>query len=395
MPEEKDLIILSDDLTGACDVAASFASPEIPISVYMDSLPQGNTEQLFVLNTQTRRLTQWKGRKKMKKISAAFKDKRIIFFKIDSSLRGPVGALIEGILRSVGKRSIVLMPAKPAIGKTVKDGMLFEKDRQIHSASDRSDPLLPPGDSSIHSIIGTTTNIEIPVYNAESDAEIEELVNRTINSDRVLYAGSLGIADALAKKIGTKRENKNQGTFYGPSKYGKSPGFQASGGKVLVISGSNYEKTLLQLSNAATHFQKRIMRVFPSGNNSVIEHLDYNTPLLLLHAVLQEQTNLGFDKLIKRTAFTLARIIENYQPQGIGIIGGETAYSIFCQIGVTRLAVFGRLSEVMPAGEMRDGILKGVPFVTKGGSVGDDNNIIKMVRYLQQVKSGKKVGSLI
>jgi uncharacterized protein YgbK (DUF1537 family) len=55
-----DLGILADDLTGACDAAAAFASRVGPVSVILDPPPGGSAAAgpgLVVLNTQSRLLS--------------------------------------------------------------------------------------------------------------------------------------------------------------------------------------------------------------------------------------------------------------------------------------------------------------------------------------------------
>jgi uncharacterized protein YgbK (DUF1537 family) len=79
----------------------------------------------------------------------------------------------------------------------------------------------------------------------------------------------------------------------------------------------------------------------------------------------------------------LGPLLERLNPDGLGIIGGETAYHVLRRLGVSRLQVVGRRNEVISCGTAWDGLLRNRPFAMKGGSVGPDDAVIMMVAYLR------------
>ena len=79
----------------------------------------------------------------------------------------------------------------------------------------------------------------------------------------------------------------------------------------------------------------------------------------------------------------LGPLLERLDPDGLGIIGGETAYHVLRRLGVSRLQVVGRRNEVISCGTAWDGLLRNRPFAMKGGSVGPDDAVIMMVAYLR------------
>ena len=79
-------------------------------------------------------------------------------------------------------------------------------------------------------------------------------------------------------------------------------------------------------------------------------------------------------------------LIKEFAVDGIGIVGGETANSIFKAIGASDLNVCGRIADVVSYGIIPEGLMENRPFATKGGSVGTDNALVRMIEYLMEGK---------
>ena len=75
-------------------------------------------------------------------MGTALAGKRIVFKKIDTGLRGPIGAelagLLEGLRNSGNDWSCVVAPAAPSIGRTTRDGMQYENGTPIDEARYRT-----------------------------------------------------------------------------------------------------------------------------------------------------------------------------------------------------------------------------------------------------------------
>jgi len=79
----------------------------------------------------------------------------------------------------------------------------------------------------------------------------------------------------------------------------------------------------------------------------------------------------------------VSEMIREIKPDGLGIIGGETTFHLLRSLGTTRMDVYGRIGEVMTCGILYDGFLTGCRFVTKGGSVGSTDAVIRMIHHLK------------
>lgn len=67
----------------------------------------------------------------------------LLFKKIDSTLRGPIGAELQVLLTAFPGRRILLCPANPFTGRTVRGGVLHVQGVPLHLTEFRNDPLAP------------------------------------------------------------------------------------------------------------------------------------------------------------------------------------------------------------------------------------------------------------
>ena len=369
MIDVNELGILADDLTGACDTAAVFASRNVPVKVVMDTNEYKDAAKIItVINTQSRISDPDESRDKARRAGVVLKNKKVILKKIDSSLRGRVPEEINGLLETSGSRRTVLLPAIPSIGKTVKNRKIYDNGIPIHKKEYAEDPLNPIISSSIRDILSEELSSRVEIWDAEEQRDIETAVNLTLQDEPVLYIGSLGIAEALSGRVLCASHKKV---------------LIKKCGKCLIVSGSAYSKTMEQMKRAESGFRikKQTVSLDMSGNNPISP--EYSGPLLLINLEVGLMNKKNPLEIREQAGKILLEIINIYQPDGIGIIGGETAYAVLMECKVKELRVKGRISEVMPYGIIKGGILTDSVFVTKGGSVGEENSIIQMIDFLR------------
>lgn len=145
------MIILADDLTGACDVGAEFLRNNWPVrcvfpsaSGWRNSLKKG-TPEAVVLDMETRRLPPAKAALRAGKIASDLRRQGLspAYFKIDSTLRGNIYQEIEAVRKASGKRLAWLVPANPGMGRWTIGGMHFVNGIPIERTDFARDPLHP------------------------------------------------------------------------------------------------------------------------------------------------------------------------------------------------------------------------------------------------------------
>ena len=200
-----ELAIMADDLTGACDAAAAFAPSAGPVQVFIGppraSAMRGREKVLAVINTQSRLLQPRKSRNRVMRLARRLGSRPVLYMKMDSVLRGSAGAELEGLTRALPSRSLFLIPAVPEMGKTTKEGRLFEHGVPAHQTEYGKDPVSPLFTNDIRAIIGRTGSVNCQVVDAETSEDIDRAVQGALRQPSVILAGSVGLADALARRL--------------------------------------------------------------------------------------------------------------------------------------------------------------------------------------------------
>jgi hypothetical protein len=146
---------------------------------------------------------------------------------------------------------------------------------------------------------------------------------------------------------------------------------------VLIVSGSQYQRSHVQLTVAARERTVRITDIHPMRPFA----WPFDTADALIVRLTPEQIPFDAAGVTPLECLTVAVTsrIRQHPPEGLAIIGGETAFDLFGRIGVTQLWIHGVFADVVSYGTIQGGILDGRPCMLKGGSVGPDDAVIRML----------------
>jgi uncharacterized protein YgbK (DUF1537 family) len=124
----------------------------------------------------------------------------MLYKKTDSTLRGNILPEFEAILAEFPESQIMYAPAYPAMGRTVRGGLLYVDGIPVHQTPFASDPLNPIASSHVPSIPGVT------VCDGETDNDVREIAKRALQqSPPALAAGPAALARAIAELTGADR----------------------------------------------------------------------------------------------------------------------------------------------------------------------------------------------
>lgn len=363
-----DIAMLADDLTGACDLAACFAQAGKSISVIVNGIQAANSDGPAVLNTQSRLLGDEQSRTLLKSVGRAFSDRRIIFKKIDTALRGSVGAEIDGLLQSVTARQVVVAPAAPRIGRTTRGGIQYDNDVPIDKCPYANDLLTPVDCADIAEVLRRVGRAQIKICDAQTDDDLQRIVDENLCDEKVLFVGSLGLANALTKRLEGSSATK-QAPVPPPAS------------RPMIVCGSRYSASQRQIV-AARCAGAKVLGLRIDQPSPVPCQKEISWPLV----VCIDEKTVGSSKrsaeISKTFISAVVGLIEKAKPDSLGIVGGETAYDLMRAMGVTRLVIRGRLQQIVACGTMSDGPMAGRSIATKGGSVGGDDAMLHMLSYL-------------
>lgn len=376
LPTASNIGLLADDLTGACDLAACFARVNGPVAVAVDPNRSGQAGTgLRVINTQSRLLAAQASRSLLYTVGTTLAQKPLIFKKIDTALRGAVGAELEGLVEALGPRQVIVAPASPRIGRTTQGGLQYDNGRPIHQSPFAHDRASPVDSSDIAHIIRRTGRVECRILDAQTDAELVKIVEQALDGSKTVFVGSIGLADALAARM---------------TKIASLPADMKISSRPVILCGSRYETTQRQIQYAVQHLNVNLIEMSSDDEmTSSVCDLNLDLPLIVRMAgprnpAIPHAPSRLSSKFIEK----VIRLLEACQPDGLGIIGGQTAYEFVRQMQIGRLVIHGRLSDVIPYGSIGDGAWAGYPVVTKGGSVGSADAVVRMIAFLTGPKEG-------
>jgi D-threonate/D-erythronate kinase len=216
--------VIADDFTGACDTGVLFRSAGVSVSVELDAAEFAHSPRperlgnilgpVKVIVTDTRTMepdvaaavAESMGRS-IRELGASH-----AYQKIDSTMRGNVGAEIEALLAGLGRTTAVLCPAFPAMGRTIRQGILFVDGKPVTQTQYARDPRNPIDADALADIVhATAPELDVVavtrdalaaaidsasgghlvlVVDAETDADLDEIAGLLAQRRDVLPVGA-------------------------------------------------------------------------------------------------------------------------------------------------------------------------------------------------------------
>ena len=401
------LRVLADDLTGACDIGAELLPGPGGVAVLpaLDDraapLPRG---AICVRNTQSRTVQPSEA---ASRVTAALGDvgpgwAGLVLKKIDTGLRGPLGAEIDATMDVLGVDEAFVLPAIPEVGRTTLGGRQMIGGIPVHETAFARDPHHPIRDASVPAALETTsrrraavvditavrgdmaTAIEraraagaaVLVCDAETETDLERAVRALLLRARpLLLVGSTGLARALRRVLGIEQAGRTVRAG-GPAPF--------PGEGVLVVAGSAHPATRQQVERAA---ERRVVQPIEVASLAGAEWAGAQAartlgsgvvPALITPATQAPDSGAVLAMLRRAALATLARV----RPSGLVLVGGETAYQVVEGLGLPPLWLESRLCPLVVRARLMAGAYAGLALVTKGGSTGAPDLLASIVRQL-------------
>ncbi len=153
--------VLADDLTGACDVGAELLPwpGGVAVQPTSESRPAAaRSDALWVRNTQSRTLppADAAGRVTIALADVSPGWAGLVLKKIDTGLRGQIGAEIDAAMDALGVDEAFVLPAIPEVGRTTLQGRQMIGGVPVHQTAFARDPQNPIHDDSVPAAIEST-----------------------------------------------------------------------------------------------------------------------------------------------------------------------------------------------------------------------------------------------
>ena len=406
MPE---MVIIADDLSGAADCGIACANAGHATLVVLGERTDEPDCTVLSIDADTRGLTRSEAaRETARLVRLHASGGRVLFRKLDSTLRGHVAAELAATLavrREAGPAVIVLAPAFPAAGRTTRNGIQHVNDEQLHEteiwrreriAGTASLPEMLAGAGLRTTVIGLeqvrsgtlqdamllaagpTDPEQIDVLSC--DAETEDDLHRIAAAGaalgpRTIWAGSAGLARFVPE-------------FVLPPAAGaaRSSGFAPAAAPVLFVVGSLSAVSARQVAALSARPDVESLVVAPAVLRAGADATEWQQAGRDLDRALGTGRDVVVSLAVEPDAdpregltlcHALARLAAPHADR-IGALvsaGGETARAVLLAFGATGLRLRGEIEPGVPLSLAEGGRLLLV--VTKAGAFGTDDTFLR------------------
>ncbi|HET7356125.1 MAG TPA: four-carbon acid sugar kinase family protein [Nocardioidaceae bacterium] len=394
--EVVEALVVADDLTGAADTAVAFAAAGLPTQVAFAGTQGAHRGQahrapaVLALDTDSRRRTARDAAAAVTAALRAAPPARLRMKKIDSTLRGNIGAETTAALDLLGGSLALCAPAFPAAGRQTRGGAqwavgsrigdvsaCFTGLRVVHVGLDAvragrcHEELLPL----------SADEPTVAVVDAETDEDLQQVVRAgTALPHDVLWVGSGGLGAALASVTsppGSGRPPRN-----------RPAGLPVAGAALAVVGSATTVATAQAdtlvaagaaevavpagalLDAEAGRFADRAAGLLVDGRDVVVR----------IAADGRIEPGHG-RRVVEALGTALAPVVTQASPAAIVATGGETALTLALATGAHGLDVLAELEPGVVHSTLTGG--PGTTVVTKAGAFGDAGTLVRALGTLR------------
>ena len=413
---------MADDLTGAMDGGVQFLDA-VPVMVEVGpasgGLPAAPTGTALVINTQSRGSDATVAAARVRAACARLQQEgRTAWFKkLDSTLRGNVGAELAALHAALAPCTILCAPALPAQRRTVVAGELRVHGRPVMRTPYR-DEIVPGAGAAAGSAVldivrrqwptcralrlaapadgrllagALRAGMDLVVADAARDADLRQLAatGRSMprGGHRLLWAGSAGLLRALAPSAA--------------SRGGRGGGRELPAAPLLLVAGSRRTLARAQLhavlAAAPRHLsvclqapsaapRGPLWQLAGSGGSAVAERTAALKRAaqalaaggdLFLWAAPPAAEGAGSEAVSLALADFAGDVLaaSARRPRSLLLVGGDTACACLRRLGIGAVALAGEAEPYVPWGRVAGGPWAGTAVISKAGGFGDPGTL--------------------
>jgi D-threonate/D-erythronate kinase len=385
--------IIADDLTGAADTGVQLARAGYRTAVAFRDAPIPPAEDLdaVALDTDSRAMPAGFAAKRVLEAGRAVRDARIVYKKLDSTLRGPIAAELAAALGASGRGRAVVAPAFPAAGRTTVDGVQLVRGVPVHETEAKDDPRTPVREGHVPTLLAaafpsvvslSAGDLADPaavrraledavcvVADAARDEDLEALVRAVPDPSEVLWAGSAGLAVAL-------------GRVYPGPRAGKTPPPPTPAHRVLVVVGSLSGVARGQLRSLEEHGCAAVPVRGSGADGEALgrarEALSGGACVALCSA--DDRTSSDAGDVVGALAEVAGALAGEGLFDALVLTGGDTAVGVARRLGAVGVRLEGEVEPGIPVGTL----IGPSPYqvVTKAGAFGEPGTLVNAVETL-------------
>lgn len=425
-----EVVIIADDLTGANATGVLLARQGFKTSTFLN-LDKNfkETEQKFnVISTTTdsRGIAEKEAYSRVNDVVKFFKDKNVRLFskRIDSTLRGNLGAEIDAVLDELPEDYVaIVVPAFPSSERITVGGYLLVNSVPLEKTDVSKDPKTPIYHTFVPNMIKKQTKHSVGFIPLSKTLKSSDLVKEAILDEKgkgnkiiVIDATTNEDIALIAEAVKESKLNVisvDPGPFTAAlSKELVGRPKNIPGKKVMLVIGSVTNVTRKQLDELKLEYEpllisanakdliyedtreKEINRVV----KSLIKDIKGYEIVGVITTTREDQVlnlkehadKLGIteDEAAERISTGLAKITKKAMEReeaaigGLYTSGGDVTVAVCKEFKSSGIEVKDEVLPLAAYGRLINGEYNNTPIITKGGLVGDNTALVKSVDYL-------------
>jgi D-threonate/D-erythronate kinase len=407
------LAILADDLTGAADCAARCRGAGLPAAIALRPPVPPFAPGATAFTSDTRHLPPALAAARVRELVAGLRCSADVtwYKKIDSTLRGNLGAELDAVLDALGRDCALVCPAFPAQGRGLSDGWLISSVAQpIHLptllAQQARRPVAAVSLADVRAEPSRLAERLVEARHAAQLLAVDALTDEDLRAILVaaeqalpgaLLGGSAGLIGALAAY--------HQET--GSKAVADSAASMPAGARALLVVGSGSAAARRQMAYLQQQHQVETIEIdpaagepdeerrsqvagdphhavhssvlgrVPSGWFSVLRDVLLHLPEPQPHATLDGPAARALAGGLAQAALP---IIAQLRPALLVLVGGDTAAHVLDGLGVERLEVLREVLPGIPLTQAVEAEGNRRLVILKAGNHGDDAALATLLR---------------
>lgn len=378
------LTILADDLSGAADCGLQAARHGLRsvVSLAAPGAAAASGAGVLAWDLDTRACGAEAAYERTHAAARALPQGARLYVKLDSSLRGNLGAAVDAGLDATGAGVALVTPAFPQLGRTTVAGrhdvagqpgsadlVALLRGQSRHAVAQLSLEQIRTGGAA--GILDELTGPGpwLVACDCERDGDLDLLAAAGVERSGVVWAGSAGLASALIRAL------------VGSVARAPAP-HPAAAGPLLVVAGSPAAETAAQVAALLDDGSVGVVALGaapaanePAGAAGAVAELLAAGRDVLLHSPAWRDAGVAsaLGEIVGSAADTAA-------PGGLVLTGGETARRVCEALGIEEIELLSELEPGVPVGRTAPG---GLPIITKAGAFGGPGSLVNACAALR------------
>lgn len=353
------IAVVADDLTGAAELGGIGLRYNLHVEINTATSPLTEAD-LLIIAADTRSKKEHEAEIEMARITRALSklNPDMIFKKIDSVLRGHILPEITAQLNELDMHRALIVPANPALGRTLFNGTYFLNGLPIHLSSFSKDPEFAITTSQVPDMLGAgNTPIQLQKHQdpmrdsgiiigeARSTDDLKAWARRIDRN--TLIAGASGFFSAILDTIRLKSMAVPEANI------------RAFGQPALYVCGSTFNKSRHAVKNEKTNggpvsympedivIAKEATEVqYERWSNEVVSYLHtHGKAIISIDPITTEGAKTNAVTLREKTAQLVKKVCQKIAIQELLLEGGATASAVLNQLALHR---FYPIQEIAP-----------------------------------------------